>query len=206
MNTYDTPANRQAISLAFAALLASVDQLLESSSYNAHPGYGIEGDMHLKAISEPTRDLFERLAGLAYAGLATIESDREWFLSDGLRAAHCYDFWYTLALTVIKAADGHSESEHPAAVPEAPIVSLLHSLKRFLPYACVQPGDCAMRTADALILLSTAFPFESIRHQLQDARFAASTTSDLLAAVHERVEESLRAGRAQKPDGRGEQP
>ena len=140
--------------------------------------------MHLKAISS-ARDLSERWP-TGPRRTRAIESDREWFLSDGFASRHCYDSG-NVALTVIKAADGHSQSEHPAVVPEAPIVGLFHSLKRFLPYACVQPGDCAMRTADALILLSTAFPFESIRHQLQDACLAASTTSDLLAAVHERV-------------------
>ena len=50
--------------------------------------------MHLKAITEADRALFEELAGLAEAGLSVVERNREWFLREGLRAGNCHDFWY----------------------------------------------------------------------------------------------------------------
>lgn len=200
MTTYSASANRQAIALAFRALNTSIDHVLETSAYDAHPGYGIEGDIHFKAIAEPDINLFERLAGLAYAGIALIESDREWFLSEGLRAANCYDFWYTLALTIQKAAHGHIESERPAGVPDVTVLSLFQSLQRFVPYSCVQPGDCAMRTADALILLCKAFRLDDMRLQLRNARFSSSSASSLLDLVDEKVEEWERASQHRGSD------
>lgn len=189
MDTGDAATNREAIGLAFTSLCKALDQLVERSVSGAHPGVERDEDA-LWAITEPTPEFFENLAGLAYAGIATIESDREWFLAEGLGARYSYDFWYTLALTVIKAADAHMDSKHPARVEDAIILGLFHSLLRFLPYACVAPGDCTMRTADALIYLCIAFPLESMRRQLHDAKFSASCAASMLTAVDEKVRES----------------
>jgi len=201
MDTGDAATNREAIGLAFTSLCKALDQLVERSVSDAHPDVELDEDA-LWAITEPTPGLFEDLAGLAYVGLATLESDREWFLTKGLGAKASYDFWYTLALTVTRAADAHMESEHPARVEDAIIISLFHSLLRFLPYACVAPGDCTMRTADALIYLCIAFPLESMRRQLHDAKFSASCTASMLSAVDEKVRESHGASHAQ--DGHGD--
>ena len=196
----DASTVRQDIGLAFAALSKAIEQLFESNAHDAHPGVGVDGDPHLQAIAEPDQELFERLAGLASSGLAIIESDREWFLTMGLAADRCYEFWYRLALTVIKAADGRKVSGRPAPVPDTLALRLFHSLLRFLPYACAQPGDCAIRTADALILLHEAFPLEDMRQQLRDAEFSASSTLGMLSAVAERVRESNRANHIHDQD------
>ena len=50
----------------------------------------------------------------------------------------------------MRAAESHMRSPQPAMVPEETIQSLYSCLLRFLPYACFEPGDCAVRTAGAL--------------------------------------------------------
>ena len=200
MNESDILVSRQATCLAFETLSKVVRRLFQDEAYDAHPGYGVEGDLHLKAIAQPDRELFEDLAGLAHAGLKIVESDREWFLAEGLRAGDCYSFWYKLALAVTKAAEGHIGSPQPAMVSEKAIQSLFHSLLRFLPYACVEPGDCAYRTADALTTLFAAFPLDVMYHQAKSAEFSASLSSNLLSQVQHGVREFRRAARPQGLD------
>jgi hypothetical protein len=205
MNENDIFAGRQATGLAFETLSKVIRQLFEDRAYEAHPGYGVPGDPHLKAIAQPDREVFEDLAGLAHAGLKIIEGEREWFLTEALRAPGSYDFWYMLALAVNKAATGHMDSSQPASVPVAAIQTLFCSLLRFLPYACVQPGDCALRTADALISLFQAFPSDDMYQQAEAASFTASLSSNLLSAVQDRVRESHRAAHPFKQDESAEE-
>ena len=193
MNGTENSAGLQATGLAFQTLSRIVEQLFEDRAYEAHPGYGVPGDPHLQAIAQPDRELFEELAGLAHAWLKIIEGERELFVTKGLGAPGSYDFWYTLALAANKAATAHMDSSELARVPAAAIQTLFGSLLRFLPYACVQPGDCALRTADALISLFEAFPSDDMYWQAHAASIAASVSSSLLSAVQDRVRETHRA-------------
>ena len=126
MNEYDTQGSRQATCLAFQTLSKVVRRIFQDKAHDAHPGYGVEGNLNLKAIAEPDQGLFEDLAGLAHAGLRIVESDREWFLVEGL-PGQSYDFWYQLALAVITAARGQIDSLQRAMVPEKTVQSLFHS-------------------------------------------------------------------------------
>jgi hypothetical protein len=179
------------IRLAFEALAKTVDSLFERHAYDAHPGVGVEGDIHLKAFPELSRELFEDLAGLAHAGLNLVEHNRQWFLAEGGRDS--YRFWYTLALAASKAASGHADSAQPARVPEEPVRILFGSLLEFLPYACIQPGDWVMRTADALAILYAAFPLDGLRELVGQAEHSASVSTSLLSAVGKKIEEHYRA-------------
>lgn len=192
MNYSDETRPGAAIRLAFEALARTVDSLFERHAYDAHPGVGVEGDIHLKAFPAPSRELFEDLAGLAHAGLNLIEHNRQWFLTEGGRDS--YRFWYTLALAASKAASGHADSAQPARVPEEPVRILFGSLLEFLPYACIQPGDWVMRTADALAILYAAFPLDGLRESVRQAEHSNSTSASLLSAVRAKIDESFRAG------------
>jgi len=187
MNYSEKTSPQAASELAFEALARSVDALFERHAYDAHPGVCVEGDIHFKAFPNPGRELFEDLAGLAYAGLNLVEHNRQWSLAEG------YGFWYTLAVAVSNAASGYADAEQPERVPEEPVRILFGSLLDFLPYACNRPGDWVIRTADALASLYAAFPLDGLRERVTQAQHSSSTSAGLLSAVREKIDESFRA-------------
>jgi hypothetical protein len=195
MNQREMTETGMATRLAFAALARSVDGLFERHARDARPGFGIEGDIHLKVFSEPSQELFDDLARLAQAGLDLVERNRQWVLAEGLRDGECDRFWYDLALAASKAASGHADSTQKERVSEEPIRILFSSLLEFLPYACIQPGDWVIRIADALVILHAAFPLDGLRELARQAEHSAKTLAGLLSAVGEKMEENLRAAR-----------
>ncbi|NLO26759.1 MAG: hypothetical protein GX113_01045 [Actinobacteria bacterium] len=188
MDDHAKNSPKKARRLAFQALTASIDLLFEKYAYDAYPGVGVEGDIHLKAFHEPDRRLFEEFAGLAYAGLTLVKQDHRWSRVDG------HDFWYRLAVAVSSASSCYADAERPEPVPEEPIMILADALLDFLPCACREPGDWVMRIGDALASLHAAFPTDGLRSKVREARSSASWSTDLLEAVARKIDEQRREG------------
>lgn len=198
MNEARAFRNEAATGLAFAALQGAVGALSAAQAER-----GREENADLAACAKFDLEFFEQLAGLAHAGLRLVESNRDWFLTEGLPGSS-HDFWYTLALTVMGGPLGRVDSPPPPPTLHEPIRVLYVSMLRFLPYACVQPGDCAVRIADALTILYTAFPLDGL-HELTLSTFeSASSFQRSASAVSGRVEERYRETRGPSQTAQGE--